>query len=196
MNSNEVSWLDLIKEHKWKIIVAAICLFAGIAYLSMPSQPVDDTSSNSTNSTNSATPSYPTPSTSPTGTASPTPTATASPTPTVSPIPVGTGPHAPTLPDWTPVANAFANAWANPKVGKEAWLSALKPTVTSDLYDKFSNTDIERIGQLEVSSINPEQTDNAGVNARVFFKNTDFTIMIHLAPQADLTWLVSVVTSS
>ena len=193
MNSNEVSWLDLIKEHKWKIIVAAICIFAGIAYLSMPSQPVDDTSSNSTNS---ATPSYSTPSTSPTGTASPTATATASPTQTVPAVPVGTTQQAPTLPDWTPVANAFANAWANPKAGQEAWLAALKPTVTPDLYDQFTNTDVERMSQLEVSRISSEKEDNAGVNARVFFKNTDFTIMIHLAPQADLTWLVSVATSS
>lgn len=190
MNSNEISWLDLIKEHKWKIIVAAICLFAGIAYLSMPSQPVDDTSSNST------TPSYSTPSTSPTGTASATPTATASPTQTVPAVPVGTTQQAPTLPDWTPVANAFANAWANPKAGQEAWLAALKPTVTPDLYDQFTNTDVERMSQLEVSRISSEKEDNAGVNARVFFKNTDFTIMIHLAPQADLTWLVSVATSS
>lgn len=190
MNSNEISWLDLIKEHKWKIIVAVICLFAGIAYLSMPSQPVDDTNSNS------ATPSYSTPSTSPTRTASPAPTATTSPTQTVPAVPVGTTQQAPTLPDWTPVAKAFANAWANPKAGQEAWLSAIKPTVTSDLYDRFTTTDVELMSQLEVASINPEQTDNAGVNARVFFKNTDFTIVIHLAPQADLTWLVSVVTSS
>lgn len=190
MNSNEISWLDLIKEHKWKIIVAGICLFAGISYLSMPSQSVDDASSNS------ATPSYSAPSTAPTAAASPTPTVTASPTQTVPAVPVGTSQQAPTMPDWTPVASAFANAWANPKAGQEAWLSAIEPTVTSDLYDRFTTTDVGLMSQLEVAEINPEQEDNAGVNARVSFKNTDFSIMIHLAPQADLTWRVSVVTNS
>jgi hypothetical protein len=195
MNSNEVSWLDLIKEHKWKIVVAAICLFAGVAYFSMGTQPVDDTGSNSANS---PTPSYVIPSASPTATVTPTPIATASPTTTTTApaVSVGTAPQAPTPTDWKPVANAFAKAWANPKAGQEAWLSALKPTVTSDLYDKFSNTNVERMSQLEVSGINPEKDDYTGVNARVSFKNTEFTIMIHLAPQADMTWLVSVVTSS
>lgn len=193
MNSNEVSWLDLIREHKWKIIVAAICVFAGIAYFSMENQPVTDPSSNPTSS---SAPSYITPSASPTATETSTPIASVSPTETIPAMPVGTDPQAPPPTDWKPVANSFATAWANPKVGQEAWLSALKPTVTADLYDKFSNTDVERMSQLEVSGINPEQEDYTGVNARVSFKNTEFTIMIHLTPQADMTWLVSVVTSS
>lgn len=195
MNSHEASWLDLIKEHKWKIIVAAIVLFALISYLNMAGQPDSESNTNPVGPTMS---SYATPSATPTATATTkaTTSATASPT---SPPPMLSGgdkPQAPSPTDWKPVANSFAKAWANPKVGQEAWLSALKPTVTSDLYEKFTNTDVERMSQLEVSEVNVEQEDYAGVNARVFFKNTDFTIMIHLTPQADLNWLVSVVTSS
>jgi hypothetical protein len=193
MSSNEISWLDILKEHKWTIIVAAICVFAGITYFAMGNQPVSDASSGS-----STAPAYTAPSATPTSTvtAKPTSTASPSPTPTVPTVTVGTAQQAPTPTDWNPVANAFAKAWANPKIGKEAWLSAIKPTVTSDLYDQFANTDITRVGQLEVAKISSEQTDYAGVNARVYFKNTDFTIMIHLEPQADMTWLVSVVTRS
>lgn len=197
MNSHEISWLDLIKEHKWKIVVAIICLFAGISYFTIANQPVSDGNAEATGPTVA---SYATPSALPTNTA--TATATSAPTPNdsaTSPPPVlsgGNKPQAPVPTDWRPLANSFAKAWANPKVGQEAWLRALKPTVTSDLYDKFTSTDVERMSQLEVSEINAEQEDYTGVNARVFFKNTDFTIMIHLTPQADLTWLVSVVTSS
>lgn len=193
MTSNDVSWLDLIKEHKWKIIVAGICIFAGIAYFSMASRPVPDASSMPASPT--AQP-YVTPSPTATETGTPTPQSAASAAATVVPTAVGTGAQAPTPADWKPTAAAFANAWANPKAGQEAWLSAIKPTVTSDLYDKFTTTNIERLNQLTVSAINPQQEDYRGVNARVFFENTEFTIMIHLAPQADNTWLVSVVTSS
>lgn len=193
MSSNEISWLDLVKEHKWKIIVAAICIFAGIAYFSMASKPVPESSSDFTNSTTQA---IATPSATDTPTGIATPNAVASATPTVPAVPVGTGPQAPTPKDWKPVANAFAKAWANPKAGQESWLNAIKPTVTSDLYEKFTTTDIGRVSHLEVAGINSEQEDYRGVNARVSFKNTDFTILIHLTPQADMTWLVSVVTSS
>lgn len=196
MNSNEVSWLDLIKEHKWKIVVIAICLFAGVSYFSMGNQPVEDARSTPTNS---AAPFYATPTAQPTATASSAPIATSSPKPTGGPaLSIGNStqaPQAPTPSDWRPTANSFATAWANPKVGQEAWLSAIKPTVTPDLYAKFSNTDVERMSQLEVSGINAEQEDYAGVNARVSFKGTNFTILIHLTPQANMGWLVSVVTS-
>lgn len=193
MSSNEISWLDLVKEHKWKIIVAAICIFAGIAYFSMANKPVPDASFDSANS---GTQTFATPSATSTATGTATPSVIASATPTVPAVSVGTGQQAPTPKDWKPVANAFAKAWANPKAGQEAWLNALKPTVTSDLYDQFTTTDVGRVSQLEVSGINSEQEDYRGVNARVSFKNTEFTILIHLTPQADMTWLVSVVTSS
>jgi hypothetical protein len=193
MSSNEISWIDLVKEHKWKIVVVIICLFAGFSYLSMLNQPVPEASSTASSPSSQPLASASATAT-PTGEASkPASSAAPSAVPTIT---VGTGPQAPTPTDWKPVANAFANAWANPKVGKDAWLSAIKPTVTPDLYDQFTNTDIERVGQLEVVKVSSEQQDYAGVNARVYFKNTNFTIMIHLQPQMDMTWLVSVVTSS
>lgn len=194
MSSNEISWIDLVKEHKWKIIVAGICIFAGIAYFSMASRPVEDVRVDSSN--NSTTQPYVTPSSVATNTGTATPVATPSPTPTVPPVPAGTAPQAPMPTDWKPTAIAFGKAWANPKVGQEAWLSAIKPTVTSDLYDQFTTTDVERMSQFEVSEVNSQLEDYRGVNARVSFKDTDFTITIHLTPQADMTWLVSVVKSS
>lgn len=190
MNSNEMSWLDLVKEHKWKIIVAAILLFAGISYLSMAIQTTTKSEPSATQQ----------PSAVPYASASPTPTAKSSQVATASPSSIALSgddkAQAPTPTDWMPLAHAFATAWGNPKVGQDAWLSAIKPTVTPDLYEKFTQTDISRMSQLEVSDITATgKADYMGVNATVTFKNTDFAIMIHLMPQADMTWLVSVVTS-
>ena len=193
MKPDENSWLDRVKDHKWTIMVVIICVFAGIYYFSMEASSSSD--SNTSIPTSSPGTPYQTPSATPTAIGTATPSTKPSPTATIVPIPVGTAQQAPTTGDWRPTANAFAKAWANPKVGQQAWLDALKPTVTSNLYNEFTTTDVGRVRQLEVSDITSDAEDYAGVNATVSFKNTDFTIKIHLTPLADMSWRVSVVTS-
>lgn len=64
-----------------------------------------------------------------------------------APVTLGTANQAPTIQDWHPVAEKFSAAWANPSVGKDAWLAAMKPYATAQLLTELARADIRNVPQ-------------------------------------------------
>lgn len=80
---------------------------------------------------------------------------TAEPEPTVEAIPedLGDAIRAPEESKWDYASEKFAAAWANPSVGKEAWLKAMEPYATDELLAGFEYTDIRAVAQTEEVSV-------------------------------------------
>lgn len=112
-------------------------------------------------------------------------------TPAQTPISVGFGPQAPEQGDWEPAADGFAAAYANPSVGREAWLAALKPFVTGSSYRGFENTDINRVQQDEVEYVLLDDELERIVRFHIYFKGGSQPLMGTAEIQNDGSWLVS-----
>lgn len=154
------------------------------------------------------------PSENPTGSASaqgsnspvnPLPAATATASTTPSPAPTATftpeftvnnGPNqAFTPPEWQSTATAFASAWANPEVGKEAWLANLRPYIDDNLYSQLESTDINTVPVDKVAEITESKNDHLGVVFNVRFNNPDLRMSAHTQwdPQQS-KWVVYVIS--
>jgi hypothetical protein len=105
-------------------------------------------------------------------------------------VTVGTAAQAPPIQDWRPVAAAFSKAWANPSVGKDAWLAAMKPYVTSDVLTEFSRTDIRNVPQDTLQSIHDvKQVERTHLFDPVYASGKD-RFGASIAVQTDGSWLV------
>lgn len=69
------------------------------------------------------------------------------------PIKISDHQQAPEVGDWQEPVDGFAKAWANPSVGKDAWLAAMKPFITPGMYQSYTYTDISQVPQLEVEYV-------------------------------------------
>ncbi|QOD05892.1 hypothetical protein [Pseudarthrobacter sp. BIM B-2242] len=114
-------------------------------------------------------------------------TPSAQPTTTVT---LGTANQAPTLQDWKPTAEKFSAAWANPSVGKEAWLAAMKPYATEELLTSLARADIRNVPQDTLYNVRSVKNSE-----RTWIFNPTFTsgkdrFGASITVQNDGSWLV------
>lgn len=113
--------------------------------------------------------------------------------PVSGPIRVGDAPQAPTAGEWQPTAEAFAKAWGNPSVGKEAWLAAIKPHVTAAQYEKFTYTNLVNVPQDELKFVTLDEEFARTARFQATFVNSGPQILGFVEIQNDGSWLVSAV---
>lgn len=115
--------------------------------------------------------------------------ASTSPSPT-APRLIGAGPQAPELQDWKPIAEKFSAAWANPSVGKDAWLAAMKPYITPELLAQFSKTDIRNVPQDTLYNIRSVRHSDASWIFSPTFTSGKDRISAQITAQTGGSWLV------
>lgn len=105
-------------------------------------------------------------------------------------VTVGTAAQAPAIQDWKPVAEKFSAAWANPSVGKDAWLAAMKPYVTSQVLAEFSRTDIRNVPQDTFQNIHDvKHSERTHLFDPVYVSGKD-RFGASITVQTDGSWLV------
>lgn len=143
----------------------------------------------STSATGNSSPANPLPSATSTATSVPTsaPTATFTPEFTVT-----NGPNqAFTPPEWQSTATSFANAWANPGEGKEAWLNGLRPYIDDSLYQDMESVDINLVPIDKVVEVTELKNDHMGVAFNVRFANPDLKMTAYMQwDPAQSKWVV------
>lgn len=188
----ETGPLAFIRKHPIATGLAAVVIgsviFTGLGGgVSVPS---DNPSAVASSSGNAAT-SNPLPTASSTPTSTPTPTATFSPKYLVE-----NGPdQAPTLPEWQSTATGFANAWANPEVGKDAWLANIRPFVDDSIYANMEYVDINTVPVDKVVEVTESKNDQMGVVFNVRFQNPELKMSCHTQwdPQKN-KWVIHVIS--
>ena len=110
-------------------------------------------------------------------------------------IHVGDAQQAVEASDWRPVADGFAEAWANPDGGKDAWLKRLRPYVTDSLYRSFGYTDISNIPDDEYLSSSPMEEGGGTMSFQSHFVDGGNRFNGLLEIQNDGTWLVKTIRS-
>ena len=111
--------------------------------------------------------------------------------PTQTPVSMGFGPQVPDRGDWRAGAEAFAAAYANPAVGRDAWLAALKPHVTESTYLGLESTDISRVSQDEVKYVLLDDELDRIARYRIYFVGGSQTIAATSEIQDSGGWLVN-----
>lgn len=105
-------------------------------------------------------------------------------------VTLGTAAQAPSIQDWTPVAEKFSAAWSNPSVGKDAWLAAMKPYVTAQILAQFSRTDIRNVPQDTFVSVHEvKKSERTHIFDPSFASGKD-RIGASVTVQTDGSWLV------
>lgn len=121
---------------------------------------------------------------------------TPTPTPTqITPAPEetilsgGNNPQAPgASDDWEPIAQQFAEAWANPEGGRDQWLARIQPLVDEVIYHGFENTNFEQyISAKEVDRTEVTTIDGPDIGVKVFYKDNPQTpeMTILLSPAGE-----------
>lgn len=141
-------------------------------------------------------------------TPSATPSKSASPTPSVAPVAEPTESYNPDAPlqladgeakhgveielDPTSTIKNFANAWASPGDDKMEWLTSMRPYVTDELYDGFTDTGLQFVPTdsfLEADYT--EEFDRGYSKFNAEFKDGGRLLDGILELQPDGTWLVA-----
>ena len=105
-------------------------------------------------------------------------------------VTVGTGPQAPTEQDWTINAKAFAAAWANPGVGKDAWLAAIRPHVTDSLYKMLQLTDIRSVPTETLQGVSQDRHSGGALVYHPLFSSSKNQFQGLMKIQPNGVWLV------
>ncbi|MEH0110613.1 hypothetical protein V6N00_12955 [Tersicoccus sp. MR15.9] len=106
----------------------------------------------------------------------------------------GTGPQAPQLQDYETAAMAFATAWADPSVGKAAWLARLRPMVTDEVYQGLTASDIRNVpAAVPTNAGNIEKNTPVNVSKRFAWVrfNGGGEIGLAMLAQPDGSWRIT-----
>lgn len=106
------------------------------------------------------------------------------------PIQINDHQQAPEVGSWEEPVNGFAKAWANPAPGKDAWLAAMKPFVTPDMYKSFTYTDIRQVPQLEVEYVTIHDESPRTRTVKIVYKDGS-KILVQAEIQNDGSFLVN-----
>ncbi len=123
-------------------------------------------------------------------------TASAAATSDVPQLSPGNNPQAPTANgDWEPTARAFAEAWANPEGGRDAWLARLRPLVDDTTYQGFERTNFDAyITAQQLDRVQLDASDGPDVMVAIYYTNDTSTpaAKILLTPSGEnLTYQVT-----
>ena len=98
-----------------------------------------------------------------------------------------------TLGDWRPTARGFAEAWANPDGGKDAWLGRMKPMLTDEMYNRFKNTNENQIEDLNYEGLSVYSENENEEIIDISYEGQRDYMRIALTPAGE-DWKVAYVT--
>lgn len=105
-------------------------------------------------------------------------------------VTLGTANQAPTIQDWHPVAEKFAAAWANPSVGKDAWLAAMKPYATAQLLTELGRADIRNVPQDTLQNVRSVRHSERTWIFNAAYNSGKIRFGASITVQNDGSWLV------
>lgn len=105
-------------------------------------------------------------------------------------VTLGTANQAPTLQDWKPTAEKFSAAWANPSVGKDAWLAAMKPYATEELLTSLARADIRNVPQDTLYNVRSVKNSERTWIFTPTFTSDKERFSASITVQNDGSWLV------